>query len=224
MSTADNDKQFDQQVRHLKRLLSGLSEDVEKRIFKRAIRKGMVVIQESIKAAIPEKYKHLRDVVGSRFAKGKVSKVLEAKAGMAVGIKRKVARASAADTKAKRKKPGVGISANNIHWLTLGTLTRETGKTSRKQRDGTRTYRDTGNKKANRGAMPAVLKDVVPRGFSASSAQAFETMADVTRKGIASYVKRMARIASAGERDTKRQGRVFAKAARSAGLKKGPVK
>lgn len=195
---------LDRQVKHLKDILKGVSDEVSRRIITRAIRAGTMVIHQSIQAHVPTKYEDIRPLIGFRFKRKKAIGIAEAKTGVGVGItKRRIAQEVNHDIRVKRKarqdagkkSSGVGISANNVHWLFLGTQQR-TNKAGK-----------------NLGAMPRVLDGVVKAGFAASSDQAMRTMTEVVMTGLERYRKKVARDASA-------DARKFAKAARSAKLKK----
>lgn len=217
------DKSLEMQVRYINRILKGLDQEVGKRIMRRAIRVGMAEIQQAIQLQIPEKYKHLREYIGARLAKNKVSKTHQAKVGSAVGFSAR--KMKEAKSGAKRDRPGVGITAQNIHWIILGTGKRTTGEKRRKNRRTKEvTVKDTGNRKSNRGSMPALLKNVVKDGFASSSGSALKVMQETTRDSIARYVRKVARDAASPARELKKQAREFAKAARSAKLKKIKLK
>jgi hypothetical protein len=111
------------------------------------ISKGMTVIARGIRKAIPPKAKSVKKTVGQRFKKTKERYAIDAKVGLCVGKK----------TKSKKerdsKRPGVGISKENVHWWELGTKERTTDK-------GKRT-----------GKMPKG-PPVVRQGFNATKTQA----------------------------------------------------
>lgn len=105
--------------------LAALGGKIAAKAMKSGLRSSVAVIAKAIKSDMP---KGLRKTIGSKFkdfARGKII----AKAGAAV---------AKPQTESKRRnRPGVGISANNIHWWMLGTKVRHT------------------KKGVNRGAMPA---------------------------------------------------------------------
>lgn len=130
------------------------------------IRSGMVVIKKGIQSQLKD--------TGAKAAIGqKLKKVRKglytAKVGGAVGQKQ--------GDLASRNRPGVGISARNIHWMLAGTADRQTGyKRVRTGRDpekrGAYTYnlKRTHKPIAFRGRMPA--NPAVQKGFSQSEAAA----------------------------------------------------
>lgn len=141
-------------ARQVSQAFHELRQSVQTRITRSAQRTAMSVVAKEIKKQIPGRYKDARKAIGSSVKKGK-SKLVEAKAGVGVGYKRKKRerddekRAS----KAKGKRRGVGISANNIHWMILGTK-------SRKQKT---TGHPTGIMQPNE-----EVKDIVKKGWEQS--------------------------------------------------------
>jgi hypothetical protein len=120
--------------------LASLSGKIADTAIKAGVRSALSVVTKGIKAEMPSK---LRKTIGNRFkvfARGKTAAV----SGAAVKKDQ--------PELVKRKRPGVGISARNIHWWIKGTTTRQTSKG------------------ANRGAMPA--HSVVPPGFAKSQGPA----------------------------------------------------
>lgn len=148
-----------------------LAEKAAKNVAFAGIRAGMRVIVKGIKSEIPPHMKEAKKAIGSRFKRntGKKDGVVQAKVGAAVGKKKSVQAAAAKKAKAthgKGKKPGVGITSRNIHWLLLGT--------------GDRTQKTTGRRT---GIMPGM--SAVRLGFNKSEAAAIQKIKEVMRKGIA---------------------------------------
>ena len=122
---------------------------------------GLKILMEGVRGQIPPEYAQLAKLVGKRIDKSKSgNNEVIGKVGFGVGRKGR--------SMPKRKNhAGVGISSNNIHWLVLGTVQRQT---------------KTG---ANRGEMPAILANCVPQGVAYSNAAAIEEMGRVFRELVA---------------------------------------
>lgn len=84
-----------------------------------ALKKSIKIIETAMKAAAPPRLPSVRMAIGSRVARGTE---MRAKAGAGVGKKM-----NKNGMVKHRNRPGVGISAANIHWYVLGTQERETG-------------------------------------------------------------------------------------------------
>lgn len=96
-----------------------------------------------------------RQTIGSSVKKNPVSKTYGAKAGFGVGKPTKAKKAKASErAKAGR---GVGLSAANIHWATLGTK-------KRRHQSGHPT-----------GSMPAFLAGLVPQAAMAAKSAMLAT-------------------------------------------------
>lgn len=148
-----------------------LGDKTARKVSAAGIRSGMRIIVKGIKSEIPGHMKEARKAIGSRFKRNtrKGDGIVMAKIGAAVGMKKAKQKAAGARVKAthgKGKKPGVGISANNIHWLLAGT--------------GPRTQKTTGR---YTGIMPAM--GAVPRGFAKTKSAATQKIIESLRKGIA---------------------------------------
>ncbi len=117
-------KEIDQALKQLERKAAN-------RIVRAGLRKGARLAAKQIKAKVPSRYKNIRKSVGFtvRKAKGGPSKgITEAKAGFGVGTASQRAKSIPLSPRARGKKPGVGISAQNVHWWVLGTDDRYTKK------------------------------------------------------------------------------------------------
>lgn len=118
--------------------------DLGKKIAGKAVTAGIRAATKTVTKAIQtELPSRLRPAIGSLVKKFRSGYIL-AKSGASVG-KRKPA-------KSRNGRPGVGISANNIHWYILGT-------TQRRNKAG-----------ANRGRMPA--HPAVKAGYAKSESSA----------------------------------------------------
>ena len=154
----------------LDRKLKRLSERSARKVSAAGIRAGLRVIVKGIKSEIPGHMKESRKGIGSRFKRNtrKGDGLIMAKAGAKVGINKARQEAAAKKVEAthgKGKKPGVGISSQNIGWLLKGTGARRHDKTGK-----------------STGAMPAL--GAVRRGFAKSKASAFQKIKQNIRKGI----------------------------------------
>lgn len=94
-----------------------------------AIRGGAKRAAKSMKASIPSAEKRIRKAIGYRVVRGNSKRFTSAKAGASVGSSKAKFRSIEQD---RDDKPGVGISAANIHWWILGTIPR-VQKTTGKQ-------------------------------------------------------------------------------------------
>lgn len=119
--------------RELLKALKGIDEAMIDKVAPAGMRGYLRVTAKAIKGEVPGKFKSARKGIGSRFVKkDKRTKKVVAKAGSQVAIKKQKRIAWGEQAKAKRgNKPGVGISANNIHWAILGTSQRTQEKTGR---------------------------------------------------------------------------------------------
>ena len=145
-----------------KRKLEGLEKNAVRLVANKAMNAGLRVLAEGIKGQIPPQYSGLASLVGKRIdtsRSGDSRGQVVGKVGF--GVARRGGR------KTGRKRGGVGISANNIHWLVLGTKERST-------KSG-----------ANRGTMPAVLADCVPKGMEYSNDEAIKEMNRVFKETLA---------------------------------------
>lgn len=137
-------------VRSLDRKLKRLARKSANKAARSGLGKGARLGAKLVKKEIPSKQKGIRKAIGSsvKKAKGGANKgITQAKFGTAG--KRK-ASATAAENRDKRR-PGVGISSQNVHWWITGTAKRTQKKTGR-----------------NTGKMPAhpVVKDAMKGGLS----------------------------------------------------------
>lgn len=149
------------------------------RVARSSIGKGLTVIKKAIQKAIPPAAKYadrghqtktIRGAIGTSMKVSKITGQQEAKVGAAVGKKQSAIRAF---VRPGKKRGGVGISANNIHWYIMGTDRRYT------------------RKKAYRGRMPQ--EPAVRRGAAASMQQANDVIIESIRTGIARENDRLKR-------------------------------
>lgn len=128
-----------------------------------------------IKSEIPGDYKEARKGVHYRFVKrDKRTRQTMAKAGSQVGIKKARRETLGEQAQAKRgKRPGVGISVNNLHWAILGT-------SERQRKDGRRT-----------GRMDPLLPGVVSRGTYKTRQQALAKFRELSKKELVRQVAKM---------------------------------
>lgn len=177
VATITGDKELDKNLRRL----GGKSAN---KVSAAAIRAGMRIIQKGIKSEIPSHMKESRKSIGSRFKRNtrKGDGIVMAKVGAAVGMKKTKQEAAAERAKAthsqgkgaRGKRPGVGISANNIFWLLMGT----------KERFHDPVVTATGKKLgASTGVMPKL--GAVRRGYAKTKDAATKKIIENLRKGIA---------------------------------------
>lgn len=140
-------------VPELQQLFKELKRGLANKVARPAINKAASIAAKRVKASIPARFKDARKAIGWRSIKTKHNGgIVGAKIGGAVRKQQ-----SDGDIEKKRQKPGVGISARNVHWWFFGTDRRTTGWKKRRIRGpgGQKTYRlvETGNKVKNTGAM-----------------------------------------------------------------------
>lgn len=151
-----------------------------RRATREAMRAATRVVATAIKSNIPAKHKEVRKAIGSRvFTDGGQ---IHGKAGGAVG--QKFERQDKAAKKGRGNKPGVGISANNIHWYLMGTADRYTGEqTIRNRRTGQVTgKRKTGKARRFTGRMPK--HPAVELGFQQSEGEAASRLKNGFMEGV----------------------------------------
>lgn len=119
-------------------------------------------IEKGIKAAIPGQYRSARKGIGRRV-KRKKGEVI-AKVGAGVGGRSKSKRE-------RKKRSGVGLSKNNIHWAILGVGERRT------------------KKGFERGKHGGFLAGVVKEGASNAEIRAALAMQDAVKKEIEKATK-----------------------------------
>lgn len=147
------------------------------RIARSGLGKSVRVVSKAIKAQVPSGMKGVRGAIGYRVGSGKgrgrSSGVTHAKAGTVHTRATKTAGTKTAKVMGKktrfrsaRRRPGVGISWNNIHWWIMGT--------------GPRVQKTTGR---STGVMPP-QKPIVKAGYAASSAAAITALRDGVIEGI----------------------------------------
>lgn len=156
-------------MEQLQRVLSEIPEDISNKILRPALTKGSRIAVKAIKAEIPSRYKDVRKAVGFRVKKVKKSdKSIDAKVGAAVGKKSKSAKKQMGELERKygRKRPGVGITNQNVHWWFLGTAERTQRSTRRRT-----------------GSMPAQSQPV-SRIVAGVGAQIAQTIANEISSGV----------------------------------------
>ena len=148
---------FEGQV-EFERKLKSLSTDARKKIANPVLNAGLRVLANGIKSQIPPEYIGLASIVGKRIDRSGGNGEITGIVGFGVAHRGRKTKG--------RKRGGVGISANNIHWLVLGTKERAT------------------KAGANRGMMPAVLAHCVPNGIAYSNAAAISEMERVFKEQL----------------------------------------
>jgi hypothetical protein len=170
--------------------LTGVSKAVENKIAKKAVLAGVKLFAKAIKSSLPASQKSARKAIGYsavRARKGKGKGFLYAKAGGAVGMK--AAKRAKTIQRNRKNKPGVGISANNIHWLLVGTDDRLTGWKTTRDRKTKKIIRrtKTGNVVRYVGKMPK--SKVVPKSFRQSKGAVDAVMRGIVATGIRAAFK-----------------------------------
>jgi hypothetical protein len=170
--------------------LTGLSKAVENKIAKKAVLAGVKMFAKAIKNRLPATQKSARKAIGYsavRARKGAGKGFLYAKAGGAVGMKE--AKRAKTVQKKRGNKPGVGIPANNIHWLLVGTDDRVTGWKTTRDRKTKKIIRrtKTGNTVRFVGRMPK--SKAVPQAFKQSQGAVNAVMAGIVAVGIKAAFK-----------------------------------
>ena len=95
--------------------LKRLATTGSKRIGQAMVSSLMTEVSKGIRKAIPPKQRSVKKTLGRKLKKNPETGMHEGKVGLGVGKR----------TKSKKqrdpKKPGVGISKQNVHWFILGT-------------------------------------------------------------------------------------------------------
>lgn len=151
--------------KEIDRKLKRLATSGQKRVARAALGKALTVLARGIRNAIDPKQKSAKKTVGTKNKKNKKTGIHEAKVGLGVGKRTK-------SKKERTSKAGVGISKENIHWLTLGTTERTTdyGKST--------------------GAMPPVGRGWVKKGVKAAEPEAVRVMQETMKKKIEDEVRK----------------------------------
>lgn len=154
--------------RELAKALAMISEDMVDKIAPSGMGGYLRVVAKGIKAEIPSSIKDARRGIGSRFVKkDKRSGKVVAKAGVNVAKSRSKQKAEGAKVAAKRgNRPGVGISAANLHWVIKGT-------SQRTRKNGGPT-----------GAMPAIHPNIIPVAVGKTKSQALAKFKELTAKAM----------------------------------------
>ena len=150
-----------------------------KKATKAGVNAGLGVLAKSMRQAInsspasPQMKRAARLTIGKRLL-AKEGKPAVGKAGFAVGKQSKRKKEKAKARAGDKSRGGVGISASNIHWPTLGTKQRTAGQSrdraGRLERDDSRHGSRSGDHSHRTGAMPAVLAGVIETAVSSSEA------------------------------------------------------
>mgnify|MGYP000926627204 CR=1 FL=1 len=174
-------------VAELDRMFTELSRGGQNAAVRTAMAKMLRVINSAIRNAVPNplhaghRKQSAQQAINWRFKRNPFANKVEAKVGGGVGKQ----LGAQANRKGKRR-GGVGISANNIHWWLLGTKQRFTGqivrKRFRKRKFAGFSVKFTGNKRMNRGVMPAF--GVVRQGYGQSAAQADQVFLTSFREAL----------------------------------------
>jgi hypothetical protein len=138
----------------LAKRLDEFGPQVARKILRPALRSGVAVLARAQRAAAPKGQIDVKKAIGWGVSKRSTRTRMTAKAGGGVG---NAARNAKLTGRKKGRRGGVGISARNIHWYTLGTADRYTGSKSWSikkggQKVGTRS-KATGGRKMFRGQM-----------------------------------------------------------------------
>lgn len=168
---------------YLNRRFAELGEKSVNRISRNAVRRGLTVLRQAMRNAVPSSAKttghqtlSIKQAMGQSLKKSYGTDTVEGKAGAAVGIK--ASRAEKASAKrAGSARRGVGISANNVHWYILGTRLRHTG--GRNRRGGVKL---TNSRIRSTGVMPA--QPAVRRGAAAAMGRAEQTIIESVRNQV----------------------------------------
>lgn len=152
-------------AKELNKLLETLKVGSANKVMRGGLAKGTRIILKSMKAQVPSQYKSAKKALGAINKKNRIG-VHQAKVGAGVG------KAASAEGKSKRR-GSVGIGGRNIHWFILGTEKRTT---------------EAGQ---DRGAMPAVLANVVKAGFAGAASSAMAAIVAHVKAGIEKEVARL---------------------------------
>lgn len=133
--------------------------------------KGMTIIARGIRKEVPPKMKSVKKTIGQRFVTDKDKNAKLAKGTFAAKVGLGVGKKTKSNKERDPKKPGVGISKENVHWWELGTK-------QRKAKSGRST-----------GRMP-MGSPVVQKGFFATRSQARKAIIAAMKKKIKDSVKR----------------------------------
>lgn len=146
----------------LDRKLKRLATSGQKRIVKSIDGAMMTVFLRGARNAVPPQYKSAKKALGRKSGKNKFKGIHETKFGFGVGkrTQSKVARSP--------KKPGVGITKENVVWLILGS---KGGKARDRWKTG----------KGQTGVMPAIGKGWLKRGVQSVQQQAMSKAQGVAR-------------------------------------------
>lgn len=132
----------------------------------KAINAGLTVLKKACVASVnaskasPRMKRAARTTIGKRIVKARFGKKgVGGKVGFGVGKPTKRQKEKAKKRAAETGRKGVGISASNIHWPTLGTTQRTTKKPKR-----------------NTGIMPPILKGVIETAVSTSESDVLNAM------------------------------------------------
>lgn len=166
-------------VNTLLKRLDSLEKKGKVAVVRAAIKGGLNVVVKQMKADTSPKVKEARKGVRSRFKKGKTR--VEALAGFGVGKRRKKKTTKPIKARGKRK-GGVGIGPQNIHWWVAGTKKRTTGAKKGKR---------TGSGIMNRGRMPAMQPGLARIAYQKSKGK---IQAEMIKRGALALKKEIVKL------------------------------
>lgn len=149
-------------------------------IARASLRGGMTIVAKQMRSDLDPKAKEAKRAVGTRFKATRTGLIIEAKVGFGVGknpskLGRKKARASG--------RKGVGITARNIHWWTIGTGSRTLKRGSQR---GPQAGHPTG-------MMRAMQPNLASRAYAKVRTQVHRTMEQRFEKQLAKEVAKLKR-------------------------------
>jgi hypothetical protein len=130
-----------------------------KKVLAAMVRAKLGVIAKQMKKDTSSKVKAARKGVRMRF---KISKADKMTAMVGFGVGKRNKKKVALKNSRGKKKGGVGIGPENIHWWVIGTAKRTTGAKKGKLNNG---------KVANRGRMPAMQPNLAAQAAAKSKGQ-----------------------------------------------------
>lgn len=164
----------------LAKALTKMQDKGSQNIARSVIRGGLQIVAKQMKADLAPEAKAAKKSIKSRF-KRSAKKGVTAKVGVGVGKRSKKATKP---KKRSKKKPGVGIGPNNIHWWVAGTKERFAGK---RRGGGTR----KGTTVQRRGRMPAMQPGLARIAYSKSRGK---IKAEMIKRGALALQKEVAVI------------------------------
>lgn len=184
-------------LQELEENLSYIAQIPAKRIGGRVVMRMAQVLARGIRAQIrPTIAPRIADKgIGYRRLRRQGQDAILAKIGVAVGRAGKNATKFTSKMAAKEfkrgKRPGVGVTAANLHWFALGTKPRYTGE-KLTWKNGRRVLAKTGNARRYVGQIDKTKwGGFVQRGFEASQSQAIEAGKVLGERLIAEEIARL---------------------------------